>query len=341
MESADAKPKCMKSKLDLIWNELQTNLPSIDLGDTEENSDFEDYEFNNNNNNEDDDLLIRDFNNQINDDDYLSDEFLNGFDKATVSDVYLNETENLNQKLENFNKIKTSNLKLISASTESAKTAAKITQNIFDNTNSKLNMDIFNSINIDEMLNSVDKNSDHKKNFNKINLPSHTTTSHIVDDQNLIKKLAEFSTKFSKDENLNNLNLQTGAASSVENELKSLDKLDDLITNDLKSFLKSHKIKDGNLTETRRIDLRDTQNMVSNTRVRVYSKPKAEHLFAEILKEDNVYPDYKNGQTIKFMNDDGVSSSSESESDDEDEDRNTLWFERYRQHRLLKSVNKN
>lgn len=31
--------KCMKSKLDLIWNELQTNLPSIDFVDSTNDDD--------------------------------------------------------------------------------------------------------------------------------------------------------------------------------------------------------------------------------------------------------------------------------------------------------------
>lgn len=82
------------------------------------------------------------------DDDFLDFDLVSRLERASVSDVYLNETSQLNLRLEDFNKIKKSNSKLISNSNESAQTAAKITKNIFDNTNSKLNMEIFNSINI-------------------------------------------------------------------------------------------------------------------------------------------------------------------------------------------------
>lgn len=198
-------------------------------------------------------------------------------------------------------------------------------------------------------MSSIDKTNASTDGKASKPLSTTQTTPRIVDDQNIIKKLAEFSTKYSKDNSLNNLNLQTGAAATFENnsnsnleinDLKSLNNLDEMITNDLKNFLKSHKIKDGNLTETRRIDLRDSQNMKPSANVRVYSKPKAEHLFAEILSETSVYPDFKNGQKLKFINDGITSSESEDEPDDES-DQNTLWFERYRQHRLLNSVKKN
>ncbi|RMZ92876.1 hypothetical protein BpHYR1_035299 [Brachionus plicatilis] len=334
------KPKGLKSKLDLIWNELQTQLPSINLNN--ENEDDLDYN---------DHVSLEQFQNFENDeiiknkdDKFMDDQFLE-FDKASASDVYLNEVEDANTQIQSFNKMKTSNLKLISNSKESSEKATKIAQGIFENTNPKLNMDIFNSINIDDLLNSVDKNS-VKKSIQKNS--SSQTTLPIVDEQNIIKKLAELSTKYSEDNSLSNLNLKTGAAPLDEfstqinkNEISSIDcsKIDDIITSDLKKFLKSHKIRDGNLVETRRIDLRASQNMAPNTRIRVYSKPKAEQLFAEILNDDSVYPNFKNGDKFKFIND-SVTSSSESDDESDPTDCNTLWFERYRQQRILNSEKK-
>lgn len=118
------------------------------------------------------------------------------------------------------------------------------------------------------------------------------------------------------------------------------DEIDDLITNDLKSYLKLHNIRDGNLVETKRIDLRASQNMEPNTSKRVHSKPKAEQLFAEILKENSVYPNFPKGEKFEFINN-SVTSSSESDDENDQTDCNTLWFERYRQHRLLNLAKKN
>lgn len=126
------------------------------------------------------------------------------------------------------------------------------------------------------------------------------------------------------------------------NEFSSIksSEIDNLITNDLKSFLKFHNIQDGNLVETKRIDLRASQNMEPNKSKQVYSKPKAERLFAEILKDNSVYPNFQKGEKFEFIND-TVTSSSESDDENDQSDCNTLWFERYRQHKLLNSVKKN
>lgn len=142
---SDEKSKNLKSKLDSIWNELQAQLPSINLNNEDEDED--DVELYNHGpfekilNFENNQQIVNDF------DDLMSDTFT-PFDKASISDIYLNEKADTNFKIESYNQIKTSSLKLISNSKESNEKAAKIAQDIFQNTNSKLNMDIFNSINI-------------------------------------------------------------------------------------------------------------------------------------------------------------------------------------------------
>lgn len=140
---SEKKSQDLKSKLDLIWKELQVQLPSINL-DNENESDFElenHVPFENLLNFENDQSSIND---EI---DFMIDQF-SQFDKASVSDIYSNEIADANSKIESYNQIKTSNLKLIANSKESNEKAAKIAKDIFENTNSNLNMDIFNSINI-------------------------------------------------------------------------------------------------------------------------------------------------------------------------------------------------
>lgn len=154
----------MKIKLENIWNNVQTNLPEInfdhddsdlelldqnsgmlfdkledfdvngeDLSDTEKdfekflNRDFSSYNNNNSNNKSAVDVRsIKDI--------FLDDE-----------DIVVGDEEGDSEFVEfrtNLNSKKTTNRK-----SEGVNNAQQITKNIFDSTSSKLNMDIFNSIN--------------------------------------------------------------------------------------------------------------------------------------------------------------------------------------------------
>ena len=127
-------------------------------------------------------------------------------------------------------------------------------------------------------------------------------TSSTINDEKILQKLAEMSMQISEDKNLRDLDYKTGAISSKLNHASSLkkdtkeslateqlklssnlkksfslieneilhnnlmgnSKIDDEITNELNAYLKLHNIKDGNLVETRRIDLRSSQNQPLN-----------------------------------------------------------------------------
>ena len=131
--------------------------------------------------------------------------------------------------------------------------------------------------------------------------------------------------------------------SLIENELMhnngngkgSLFNIDDEITKDLNSYLKSHNIKDGNLVETRRLDLRPSQN-APNDQTRPLSK------------KDLLNSNYNNSKEpvknkLKFLNDNSSSSSSsssDSSDDDEGNDR-SLWIERYRKQKQMQKNSAN
>ena len=224
------------------------------------------------------------------------------------------------------------------------------------------------------MLNTVEKkksNVDTQLYPNKSDQNYNASRSH--DDENILKKLAEMSMQISNDSNLSNLDFKTGAVSKhspnksnhheikFNNEPSRIKKsafelmeaelfpsmsrnenLDDLITKDLNAYLKAHNIKDGNLVETRRIDLRQSQNMAPVNK-KVYSKTLADTLFENILNNDEcndwdkVLKDSKNNK-LKFLNENSSDSESSDNTDSEDNgvDR-ALWIERYRKQKLANS----
>jgi hypothetical protein len=119
----------------------------------------------------------------------------------------------------------------------------------------------------------------------------------------------------------------------LHNNLVKSPNIDDEITNELNAYLKSHNIKDGNLVETRRIDLRPSQNSA-------LIQPKS------FVKNELFNKNYKNGVNsngstkMKFLND-CSSSSSSSDSSDEDTDNNkALWIERYRKQKQQQNNSK-
>ena len=131
----------------------------------------------------------------------------------------------------------------------------------------------------------------------------------------------------------------------IENELinnnnkasgKSALDIDDAITKDLNSYLKLHNIKDGNLVETRRLDLRASQN-APITQVKSVTKNDLLNANYKNLKDSHKL---KNG--ITFLNDLSSESSSSSDSSDNDEENDkALWIERYRRQKQMQNNSKN
>ena len=72
-------------------------------------------------------------------------------DNASLSDIYLNNLDNatnINMKLKSLTRMNKTNANANS----SMESAEKITKNIFESTNTKLSMDIFNSINMGNLF---------------------------------------------------------------------------------------------------------------------------------------------------------------------------------------------
>ncbi len=116
---------------------------------------------------------------------------------------------------------------------------------------------------------------------------------------------------------------------------------DDKFNKDLESFLKAHNIKDGNLTETRRIDLRASQHQTFPTRPSTMSK--IESIFENALKPDRSQKKTESKGNklktkLKFLNESSSSSSSECSSDEQED--NGYWIERYRKQKLNLNSNK-
>lgn len=147
----------MKKKLDLIWNEVQTSLPEINFDCDLKSDDFELVERNGEFNFEDledfDDVdgaetwsdLEKNFEKLL-----CKDEQFEAVTKSMV-DIQLEEhsESRSTSALSGLDDFKTfqSTLTSSKASKECVTSAQKITKNIFDSGVSKLNMDLFNTIN--------------------------------------------------------------------------------------------------------------------------------------------------------------------------------------------------
>jgi hypothetical protein len=121
---------------------------------------------------------------------------------------------------------------------------------------------------------------------------------------------------------------------------------------ELDKYLKDNAKIDGNLIETRKLDLRASQNTsAGNVKSRVHSKPSLDNLLGNLIRSMS-HQDYKpvstheqsatsnsvNKNKIKFLNDltDSSSNSSSDSSDSECENKKTksaLWIENYRKYK--------
>lgn len=150
--------------------------------------------------------------------------------------------------------------------------------------------------------------------------------------------------------------LESQLTSNTQSGLKScsLDMVEQQLTantqeqmkHDLNKLLDSYSIKDGNLVETRRLDLRTAQNPTSHQRQRqrqstcaaTSTNPVEAFLSMRIdraLKPQNADPNKR--PKIKFLNDndsDSTSSSDEDEDEEGDCDRQLFGIELYRQQKM-------
>jgi hypothetical protein len=159
-----------------------------------------------------------------------------------------------------------------------------------------------------------------------------------------MRKLTEMSLKLTEKKILNKQQQQQQPTKDKNRDYSNNKELLDL--------LKSKNIVDGNLVETRRLDLRPEANsLAANKRVNlVYSKKSAcETLFANILnhspKEDEQFFNNikKKNLPKKCINEVRTqlssASSTDSESSDEDDGNansgDSLWIERYRKQKQI------
>ena len=379
-----SKQHNIKSRLDQLMNELNNNLPEINFEDNDNENEESNVEIR-----ESDLNMFRDVNNDDDDDDdelVKLNSLLNN-DKFDFKNEIFDNYDDNNDIITNKNLDELKDLKLTFSSTTfnysnsnetNLSSAEQITKNIFNGKNSKLSMEKFNSLNIDEALNTFghQKNSNDKwytsltKNQSTLN-----PTSISNNDENVLKKLAEMSMQISNNSELNNLNLKTGAITSqnssmislrninstildvftnntndrisstnpfdiIEKELtqNTINKSNDIFNQDLDKFLKSHNIKDGNMIETRRIDLRASQHQ---DYTKQDPKNKIKSLFDNIVTQtshnsSNSKNNNINNPKLKFLNETASESSSTSSSDEENEsnDSKLLWIERYRRQKI-------
>lgn len=217
---------------------------------------------------------------------------------------------------------------------------------------------------LDKLLESV--KSKEKSSIESESLeddPDHNNSSslsprYLSEDEKVLKKLAEMSLQISKNDSAKH-DLRTDAfvnsprkpnqsqknhsaiepkAAPSSHTLQDEEDIDQRITRDLNKFLTQHNISNGNLVETRRIDLRASQTATGPAPFNhIYSKPTIESLLENIVlnKDDDHLFRNKPGPKMRYLNQTQSESSSSDDDDDDDErDGRGLWIERFRQQKM-------
>jgi len=110
--------------------------------------------------------------------------------------------------------------------------------------------------------------------------------------------------------------------------------------NEMNKFLKDHNIKDGNMVQTRRLDLRGAQSITKPEPKSVNSAKTNNPVeaFLAMKIHDYVNESNTNGKKFKYLNEASESSDSSSE-DDEKGDCQLTGIARYRQQKLAAMKN--
>lgn len=123
--------------------------------------------------------------------------------------------------------------------------------------------------------------------------------------------------------------INKSSVSLVEEQL-SLNN-EEMIKMNLNKFLKAHDIKDGNMVETRKLDLRQAQKITKPAQVVKKKQLNPVEAFLSMRVDKKV-----SSRKIKFLNDrDTTSSESESSDDDDDDDNKVMGIELYRQQKRM------
>lgn len=356
----------MKKRLDNIWNEVQTNLPEINFDNSNNDSDYEiidhdvEHGF--------DRAALDDwsdseahFERLVNKNHDYEDVNTSMMDIRSIQDIYVDDDDDNESPPFNNNEMsqfKNLTAKMNENKLERASSAQKITKDIFESTNSKLNMDIFNKINFDEMIANVEHNDRYKTqssaNCYLRGVGTSSNNQHLKDEA-VLKKLTEMSSglmnrerdQFSID------NFKTGGVLTTSRSNAYTNKNHDLsyersssssasgsiinnssisliehqlgLNNEESKFLKSHSIKDGNMVATRKLDLRQAQTARPKPTQQRQLNPVEAFLSMKVNKKPT--------SKIRFLNDRDTESS-ESESSD-DEGTKLMGIELYRQQKRM------
>jgi hypothetical protein len=366
-----SKQQNIKTKLDQLMKELNNNLPEINFEDTEnENDEMEIKESDLNMFRDDDDEEFIKLNSLLNNDKFdFENEILNQYednnDIVTSKDLDELKDLKLNFSLTTFHSSNESNSSTAEKITKNMFNGknSKLSMEKFNTLNIDDALNTFNRKNTDEIITSSTKwYASLIKNPTSLN-----SASISNNDENILKKLAEMSMQISNDSELKGLNLKTGTITSAEHSMislrninsifldtltnnsnsssnpfdliekelkqKTVDKSNDLFNQDLENFLKSHNIKDGNMIETRRIDLRASQHQDHSKKD---PKEKLKSLFDNIATQTN--QNKNDNKNMKFINQASSSSDESNNTSDSDEENESneklLWIERYRRQKL-------
>ena len=106
---------------------------------------------------------------------------------------------------------------------------------------------------------------------------------------------------------------------------------------DSNKYLALHNIKDGNLVETRKLDLRPGKNPVTTSVFKGKTIPQEKYNPVEKFLKMRIKDgkNVGNQKKIHFLNDTGESSESSDSSDDDDRDSQVFGIEKYRQQKKL------
>jgi hypothetical protein len=278
---SSASGALIKSELNNLWSELQTNLPTIDFDEF----DTRDNEL---------DETPTDVN-----------------DKFSFDDINDDEKDDLSSKAWFDN----SSLRSITPDSEMNDSYPDKTKSYYksqvESVNTKLNMQLFDLIDIDEIVDSIPSKGTSDGFFDRLqNLPKCTQNSRIIEnDKRVLEKLKSMSLELDNPLPKQSSNILKTDLSKFETLGAKLTMIDDILQKSSKSYIQK---KDGNSVETRKLDLRpEAQNKLNNV------DDKINAFLSGKLIQNEEYED---------------TESSDSETDDED-DRG-LWIERFRKQKL-------
>lgn len=275
----------IKSEISNLWSELQTNLPSIDFDDEFANRD-----------NELDDNTIKDDNFCLDD---INDEETN--DLAKIVWVENSTLNSVTPESELSDSYSDKNKSLNKHSVES--------------TNTKLNMQLFDLIDIDEIVDSLPSINKSDGFFDRLqSLPKFTQNSRIIENDNrILEKLKAMSLELDNHPSKQSTpNAPQTDLSKFETLSAKLSMIDNILQKSSKSYIQK---KDGNSVKTRKLDLRpQSQN---RTETNNNTNDKIKEFLSGKLKP--------NEETVE---------TESSDDDSNDEDDRGLWIEKFRKQKL-------